>query len=82
MAAHLVPHFHNQAGVGTIEIGVTEFMCIGAKPPFDHPHIFIDMGDEGEAVCSYCATHYRYQSDLSPLETNPPGCLYLEHATA
>ncbi len=26
-------------------------MCIGALPPFDHPHVFIDMGAASEAIC-------------------------------
>ena len=46
MADHLIPHFHNDPGVSTIRVRVKEFMCTGAKPPFDHPHIFIDMGGE------------------------------------
>lgn len=76
MADNIVPHFHNNAGVDSIAVGVHEFMCIGALPPFDHPHIFIDMGDEDEAICSYCSTVYRYDPSLPAKETKPPGCLY------
>ena len=46
MAEHVVPHFHNDPGVPVIEIGAREFMCVGATPPFDHPHVFLDMGDD------------------------------------
>ena len=53
MAGHSIPHFQNDGGHRVIEIGVKEFMCTGASVPFDHPHIFIDMGDENEKVCSY-----------------------------
>ena len=80
MADHIVPHFHNDAGVDAIAIGVREFMCIGALPPFDHPHIFIDMGDENEAICSYCSTVYRFDASLGATETRPPGCLYRQAA--
>ena len=59
MADHSIPHFHNEPGVPTIRVRVKEFMCTGAKPPFDHPHIFIDMGGDDEAICSYCSTRYR-----------------------
>ena len=52
MAEHVVPHFHNEPGVPVIEIGAKEFMCVGATPPFDHPHIFLDMGDDAEIICS------------------------------
>jgi len=48
---HFIPHFHNTPGVPVIEIGASEFMCVGERPPFDHPHIFIDMGDATEAIC-------------------------------
>src|SRR5579872_2810927 len=48
---HPTPHFHNDLGAPVIKVGVKEFMCIGARPPFDHPHIFIDMGDADETVC-------------------------------
>ena len=44
--AHGTPHFHNQPGLPSDQAcGAKEFMCIGALPPFDHPHIFIDMGE-------------------------------------
>jgi len=73
MAGHSIPHFHNDLGVPTIKVRVKEFMCTGAKPPFDHPHIFIDMGSENEAVCSYCSTRYVYDADLAGV-CAPPEC--------
>ena len=80
MAGHSIPHFQNDAGHAAIEIGVKEFMCVGANPPFDHPHIFIDMGDETEIVCSYCSTLYRYNPALKASETRPEGCIYHHQA--
>jgi uncharacterized Zn-finger protein len=76
MAGHTIPHFQNDAGHHAIEIGVKEFMCVGATPPFDHPHIFIDMGDENEIVCSYCSTLYRYNPSLAADETRPEGAAF------
>jgi uncharacterized Zn-finger protein len=76
MADRIVPHFHNNSGVDSIAIGAREFMCIGALPPFDHPHIFIDLGDSDEAICSYCSTVYCYDATLKPTETRPAGCVY------
>ena len=76
MADRIVPHFHNEPGVDAIAIGAREFMCVGALPPFDHPHIFIDLGDDNEAICSYCSTVYRHDPKLAPEESNPPGCRY------
>ena len=80
MADHFTPHFHNDLGVPSITVAVKEFMCTGAKPPFDHPHIFIDMGDEDEKVCSYCSTLFRYNPSLKPEQTNPAGCVFLMKA--
>ncbi len=71
MADHVVPHFHNDAGVPVIEIGAHEFMCVGALPPHDHPHVFLDMGDEHEIICPYCSTLYRHDTSLNPHEAPP-----------
>ena len=56
MAASPTPHFQNDMGLSKIEIGAREFMCIGAKPPFDHPHVFLNMGGAEDIVCPYCST--------------------------
>jgi uncharacterized Zn-finger protein len=45
------PKFHNEVGVSIVRIGCREFKCIGDKPPQDHPHIYLKMGDAGEIVC-------------------------------
>ena len=42
MAGGKTPKFCNEAGVRVIHVGVKEFECIGAKPPFDHPHVYLD----------------------------------------
>jgi uncharacterized Zn-finger protein len=78
MADHVVPHFHNEPGVAVIEIGAHEFMCVGALPPFDHPHIFLDMGGDHEIICSYCSTLYRHNASLSPHDAIPAECALRE----
>jgi len=78
MADHVVPHFHNDPGVTSIEIGAKEFMCIGASPPFDHPHVFLDMGDEAEIICPYCSTLFRHVPGLDPRSARPPECALTE----
>ncbi len=75
MATHSTPHFHNQPGVPQVRVGAKEFMCVGALPPFDHPHIFIDMGDDNDAICPYCSTHYVYDADLDG-GCEPPECAF------
>lgn len=73
MADHAVPHFANDQGVATIHIGVKEFQCMGARAPYDHPHVFLDMGADAEIVCPYCSTLYKYDAKLHANQTNPAG---------
>ena len=74
MTDTIVPHFHNDLGVAVIEIGAHEFMCVGATPPFDHPHVFCDMGDAHEHICPYCSTLYRLDPTLAATESRPAEC--------
>lgn len=76
MADTTVPHFHNDPGVPTIEIGTTKFKCTGAQPPYDHPHVYLDMGDDSEIVCPYCSTLYKHTADLGAHEARPPEAGY------
>ncbi|MEW5423850.1 zinc-finger domain-containing protein [Amorphus sp. 3PC139-8] len=80
MAENVIPHFQNDPGVEQIRIGAKEFMCVGARPPFDHPHVFLDMGDESEVVCPYCSTHYVLDSSLDPHDAVPSECEFKEAA--
>lgn len=80
MADHVVPHFQNSSGHESVEIGAHEFMCIGANPPFDHPHVFLDMGDEDQIVCPYCSTLYKFNPALKPSEANPADCVWVPAA--
>jgi uncharacterized Zn-finger protein len=71
MATGSTPHFQNSMGLAAIEVGAREFMCIGATPPYDHPHVFMDMGTAEEIICPYCSTLYRYNKSL-PAGTAAP----------
>ena len=82
MSDHVVPHFHNDAGVSVIEIGSKEFMCVGANPPFDHPHVFLDLGNDNEIICPYCSTLYRHEASLDPHAARPPECTFTPVAAA
>lgn len=76
MAHSSIPHFHNTEGLARIEVGSHEFQCIGALPPFDHPHIYIDMGVETDIVCPYCSTHYVYNPELAEGTSEPLSAVY------
>lgn len=71
MSAGATPKFTNDAGVPEIRIGVREFECAGAKPPFDHPHIFLDMGRDVEIICPYCSTLYKFDATLDAGAADP-----------
>jgi len=76
MAQTTAPYFRNDPGVKQIEIGAREFMCTGASAPFDHPHIFLDMGEDDEIICPYCSTHYKCNAELGGAEAIPADCAY------
>ena len=80
MAESSVPHFHNSDGLAQIEIGAREFKCVGALPPFDHPHVYLDMGGDNEIVCPYCSTHYVFNSKLSVGNSNPASAIFITRA--
>jgi len=77
MAQTLVPHFVNDVGVNRIKIGVKEFQCMGATPPQDHPHVYLDMGDENQIVCPYCSTLFEFDEELEASESKPSGCVFV-----
>ena len=69
-----LPLFFNQLGVNGIEIGVLAFHCIGVLPPHDHPHVYLNMGEQADIQCPYCSTRYRFNPALRWNETIPPNC--------
>ena len=68
--------FHNEIGVPIVRIGCREFKCIGEKPPQDHPHIYLNMGDTSEIVCLYCSTLFHFDPSLGAHESDPADCAY------
>lgn len=82
MAEKSVPHFQNSAGLREIRVGAKEFMCIGAKPPFDHPHVYLDMGSDSETVCPYCSTLYRHDGALKSGTCAPADALWIDSEAA
>jgi uncharacterized Zn-finger protein len=67
-------------GAPVIEIGAKEFMCIGAKPPFDHPHVFLDMGAANEIICPYCSTLYKFNGRLTGNSSSPSEAAWHDEA--
>jgi hypothetical protein len=53
---------------------------MGARPPHDHPHVYLDMGADTQTVCPYCSTLFVFTDRLEPGETEPGGCLVTEEA--
>jgi uncharacterized Zn-finger protein len=68
--------------VPEICIGVREFKCIGVSPPQDHPHVYINMGNTDTILCPYCATRFRFDPRLTPLDIDPPDSFFADHNAA
>jgi uncharacterized Zn-finger protein len=73
------PKFRNDRGIPEIRIGVREFKCIGVSPPRDHPHVYINMGEADTILCPYCATRFRFDPRLMPLDADPPDSIFVDH---
>ena len=71
MTSSVVPHLANDQGVEKIFVGVRELNCMGARPPFDHPHVYLDMGDDGQMLCPYCSTLFIYDPRLAADQSDP-----------
>ncbi len=76
------PFIIHRRGVPEIRIGVREFKCIGVSPPQDHPHVYIDMREADTILCPYCATRFRFDPRLTPLDADPPDSFFAEHNAA
>jgi uncharacterized Zn-finger protein len=70
------PKVHNEIGVPIVRVGCREFECIGAMPPQDHPHIYLNMGDASGIVCPYCSTLFHFDPSLGAHEADPADCAY------
>ena len=68
---HSYPRFQNDHGLAEIRIGAKAFECVGESPPQDHPHVFLEMGEQEKILCPYCSTLYRFDSALAAFESNP-----------
>lgn len=78
MADKAILHVHNHEGLPRIEVGAHDFMCIGALPPYDHPHVFLTFGDDHERVCPYCSTLYAYNPALGAHGASPASAIWTE----
>ncbi len=71
-----IPKYWNDEGVAEIAIGTRAFHCIGASPPMDHPHVYLNMGEQADILCPYCGTRFRFDAGMSgdadtPANTGP-----------
>jgi uncharacterized Zn-finger protein len=82
MADQFVPHLANDRGAEKIYVGVRELQCMGARPPFDHPHVYLDMGTDNQILCPYCSTLYIFNDRLEPDQTEPGGCMVTDEEAA
>ena len=78
MTSSPYPKFRNDHALPEIRIGAKEFNCIGVSPPHDHPHVYINMGEQDTIICPYCATPYRHDPKLTPFEAEPQDSLFVD----
>jgi uncharacterized Zn-finger protein len=76
-AARRHPAYRNDDGALEIRIGTTEFECIGLAPPDDHPHVYLNMGEQVSILCPYCATAYCFDPKLGHCEADPASSAYV-----
>jgi uncharacterized Zn-finger protein len=80
------PKLHNEIGVPIVRVGCHEFECIGDKPPQDHPHIYLNMGDASEASvgarfcapASHCLATKVYEQGIKILANATSYGIFLE----
>jgi uncharacterized Zn-finger protein len=71
-----VPQFCNDLGVREIRIGTKAFECIGETPPKDHPHVYLELGEQSQMLCPYCSTLFSFDSSLQKWEAVPSESLF------
>ena len=76
MGKEYTPLFHNEMGVEEVVVGVRHFGCMGALPPMDHPHVYLEIASEDTVTCPYCSTRYRFDPELDEKECRPAEALY------
>src|SRR6266850_5740079 len=72
----LPAHWYAATSLKPTALGCREFRCIGDKPPQDHPHIYLNMGDASEILCPYCSTLFCFDPSLGAHEADPADCAY------
>lgn len=53
------PKFRNDNTAAEIRIGARAFHCIGVTPPHDHPHVYINMGEQDAILCPIAGPRFR-----------------------
>lgn len=44
----------------TIRVNMHKVVCDGGAGALGHPRIFMEIGEEGVAVCPYCSKRFEY----------------------
>lgn len=61
-----IPEINNDAGWKEIPVHRRSVVCAGQLAPNDHPHVSLTLGKDGQTICPYCGTRYRYRSVTPP----------------
>lgn len=75
MSTTSLPYLANDAGAEKVFVGSKEIKCMGARSPFDHPHVYLDMGGDSQILCPYCSTLFVHDPKLRTNESDPPDAI-------
>ncbi len=82
MRADITPLFGNDDGVEEIRTGARRVGCIGERPPFDHPRVYLDVPPSGVVRCPYCGVRFRFDPRLAEDESRPAGARLTDEEAA
>jgi hypothetical protein len=76
------PKFRNDRGVPEICIGVKSSSASGCPHRTTTRTSTSNMREADTILCPYCATRFRFDPRLTPLDADPPDSVFTDHNAA
>ena len=65
-----------KSGCRSCALAAASSSAFGDKPPQDHPHIYLKIGDASEIICPYRSTLSRFDPSLGEHQADPADRAY------